>query len=64
MEVNDDKTIGFLDGDRLFLSNTIDIKHVGFFKDLLPEFSEIVLNMKGQYALNVVQIWQIMVLIK
>lgn len=64
MEVNDDKTIGFLDGDRLFLSNTIDIKHVGFFKDLLPEFSEIVLNMKGQYALNVVQIWQIMVLVK
>ena len=64
MEVNEDKTIGFLDGDRLFLSNTIDIKHVGFFKDLLPEFSEIVLNMKGQYALNVVQIWQIMVLVK
>ena len=64
MEVNDDKTIGFLDGDRLFLSNTIDIKHVGFFKDLIPEFSEIVLNMKGQYALNVVQIWQIMVLVK
>ena len=42
MEVNDDKTICFIDGDRLFLSNIVDIKHVGFFKDLLPEFSEIV----------------------
>ena len=38
MEVNDNKTICFSDGDRLFLSNTIDIKYVGFFKDLLPEF--------------------------
>ena len=38
MGVNGNKTICFSDGDRLFLSNTIDIKYVGFFKDLLPEF--------------------------
>lgn len=39
-EVN--KTICFLKGDQLFLSNEIDIKHIGFFQETLPEFSEIV----------------------
>lgn len=36
------KTICFLKGDQLFLSNEIDIKHIGFFQETLPEFSEIV----------------------
>ena len=31
----------FKDG-QLFLSNIVDIKHIDFFKDILPEFSEIV----------------------
>ena len=28
--------------DQLFISNIIDIKHINFFKDILPEFNEIV----------------------
>lgn len=31
-----------LKDDQLFISNLIDIKHLDFFKDILPEFNEIV----------------------
>lgn len=36
------KTLCNLDGGQLFLSNTVDIKHIGFFKDILDDFDEIV----------------------
>ena len=38
----DNKIICHLEDDQLFLSNIIDIKHIIFFKEILPEFSEIV----------------------
>lgn len=39
-EIN--KTLCYLKDDQLFLSNVIDIKHINFFNDILPEFTEIV----------------------
>ena len=39
-EVN--KTLCEIKKGKLYLSNIVDIKHIGFFKDILPEFSEIV----------------------
>lgn len=40
-EVNN-KSLCELKDDQLFISNIIDIKHIDFFKDILPEFNEIV----------------------
>ena len=42
LEEMGNKIICYLDDGQLFLSNMVDIKHVSFFKDILPEFSEIV----------------------
>ena len=38
----DNKIICHLENNQLFLSNIVDLKHIDFFKDILPEFSEIV----------------------
>ena len=37
-----DKTLCYFKNDQLFLSNIVDIKWIDFFKDILPEFSEII----------------------
>lgn len=39
-EIN--KTLCFLENDQLYLSNNVDIIHMPFFKEHLPEFTEIV----------------------
>lgn len=42
LEETGNKIICHLEDDQLYLSNIVDLKHIGFFKDILPEFSEIV----------------------
>lgn len=42
LEDDIDKTLCYFKNDQLFLSNIVDIKWIDFFKDILPEFSEII----------------------
>lgn len=42
MEDDINKTLCYFKKDQLFLSNIVDIKWIDFFKDILPEFSEII----------------------
>lgn len=42
MNEEDVKTLCYFENDKLFLSNIVNIKHIDFFKDYLPDFTEIV----------------------
>lgn len=39
----DDKTLVYLEKNQLFVSNIIDVKYLNFFKEIMPEFNEIVI---------------------
>lgn len=42
MDEESNKILGYVKDDKLFLSNHINIKHIGFFVDNAPKFNEIV----------------------